>query len=123
MGIDGVGARGLRAGGALGSAGVDGVAELLGGLEEGDALGWDIDSLASLGVAADAGVALACAEAAKAADFDLVAGFEGSDDRLEEGIHDDLAIAAGKVAKSGHSIDKVGFGHRVVSLRHGRLSS
>ena len=48
--------------GAAGFAGVDQVAEFLGGLEVGDALGGDVDALAGFGVAANAGIALANAE-------------------------------------------------------------
>ena len=46
VGIDGVGADGLRDQGALDAAGVDRIAQLLRGLEEGDALGRHIDALA-----------------------------------------------------------------------------
>jgi len=49
------------------------VAQFFAGLEEGHALGWTIDLFAGLGVAADAGVALAGAEACRSADFNLVA--------------------------------------------------
>jgi hypothetical protein len=64
--------------GGLGFVGVDQVAEFLGGLEVGDALGGDFDALAGFGVAPDAGVALADAEGAKAANFDLVSALQGA---------------------------------------------
>ncbi len=53
--------------------GIHQVAKFLGWLEEGNLLGGNIDLLAGLGVATDAGVSLASAEAAEAADLDLVA--------------------------------------------------
>lgn len=81
--------------GRPGAVGVDGVAEFLGGLEEGDSLGWDVYLFSCFGVSPYAGVALAGAEAAKTTDFNLVSGFECPDDGVEEGIHDDFAIATG----------------------------
>jgi len=93
------------------AVGVDGVAEFLGGLEEGDALGGDFHLGTGFGVASDAGVALAGAEAAEAADFDLVSGFKGFDDRLKEGFDDDFAIAACEVAEGCDFIDEVSFSH------------
>jgi len=65
---------------ALDAPRVDGIAQLLGRLEEGDPFGRHIDALAGLGIAANTRVTLASAEAAKAAYLDLVTGFEGTDD-------------------------------------------
>src|ERR1035441_9515606 len=93
VGVDVVGR--FRCGKTLDAARIDRVAQLLRGLEERDALGGHIDALAGLGVAADAGVALARAEAAEPSDFDFVAGFERSYDGLKEGIDDDFAVASG----------------------------
>src|SRR4051812_37853072 len=73
-----------RLGYALDTAGVDRITQLFRGLEERDPFGGNVDALAGLGVTTDAGVALAGAEAAKAADFNLVAGLERTDDRFEE---------------------------------------
>src|SRR6185312_1256278 len=101
---------------ALHAAGIDGIAQFFGRLEEGHALGGDIDAFAGLGIAADAGVALAGTEAAKAANFDLVAGFEGADDRLEERVNDDLPIPAGEVSQGGYAVYQIGLGHRRLSL-------
>ena len=69
VGIDGA-IGGLR-GYALDSAGVHGVAQFLGWFEERHALGGHVDALPGLGVAADAGVALARTEAAKAANLNF----------------------------------------------------
>src|SRR5260370_5974610 len=58
---------------------VDHVLEFLAGLEIGDLFGRDLNAGAGLGVASHAGLALAGAEAAKAADLDLVARAQGAD--------------------------------------------
>ena len=90
---------------------IDGVAQLLGGFEERNSLGRDVDLGAGLGVATGARVPLPGPEASEAADLDLVAGFEGADDGFEESIDDDLAIATGEVAEGGYLVDKISFGH------------
>ena len=95
---------------------IDGVAEFFGGLEEGDSLGGDVYLSAGLGIAADAGVALAGTEAAEAANFDLVAGFEGPDDGVKEKVDDDFAVTSGEVSECGDLVYQVCFGH-VVSFR------
>ena len=66
-----------------GGVGIYGVAEFLRRFEEWDAFGWDIDFVAGLGVASDAGVALAGTKAAKATNFNFVTGFESAYDRVE----------------------------------------
>jgi hypothetical protein len=60
--------------------GIDEVAELLRGFEERDFLGWDFYFGSGFGIASYARVSLARTEASKSPDFDLVAGFQGSDD-------------------------------------------
>jgi len=90
---------------------IDEVAELLAGFEVGNTLGWDRDRSAGFGVTAGAGLALAGAETSETADFDLVVGLKGGDDRVKEGIDDDLAIAAGEVSQGGNVIDEFGFRH------------
>jgi len=93
------------------AAGVYEVAEFFAGFEEGDAFGGDVDFGAGLGVAADAGFALAGAEAAEAADLDLVVGFERADDGFEHCVDDDLAVFAGEIAEGGYFFDQVSFSH------------
>src|ERR1700753_3761123 len=61
--------------------------EFLAGLEEGDFLGGDFYSVAGFGVAANAGLALAGAEAAKPADLDLVSGPQGTHHTFEDSLH------------------------------------
>src|SRR5664279_5318208 len=57
---------------------VDHVLQFLAGLEEGDLLGRNFDAVAGFGIASDAGFALPGAEAAKAANFNLVARAQGT---------------------------------------------
>jgi hypothetical protein len=108
------GLNGLR----LGRAGrVYRIPKLFGRLEEGYALGWNLNLRSGLGVAAGAGVALPGAEASEAANLNLVARFECSNHGFEESIDDDLSIAAGKVAQGGDFVYEVSFGHKVDSFR------
>jgi hypothetical protein len=60
--------------------GIDEVAEFLRGFEERDFFGGDFYFGSGFWVASDARVSLARTEASKSSDFDLVAGFQGSDD-------------------------------------------
>jgi len=94
-----------------GGAGVYQVAEFFAGFEEGDAFCGDVDFGAGLGVAADAGFALAGAEAAEAADLDLVVGFESADDGFKHCVDDDLAVFAGEITEGGHLLNQVCFCH------------
>jgi hypothetical protein len=102
---------------AAGFAGIYEIAEFLAGFEERDALGRDIDLGTGFGVAAGAGVALPRAEAAEAADFDLVTGFESVDDGIEKSVNDNFAVATRKVTQGGDAVNEIGFGHRAVLLR------
>src|SRR5215469_12638803 len=83
-----------------GFSGIDQIAELFRWLEVRNALGRDFYSLAGLWIAANAGIALANAKRAKAADFDFVAALQRRDHGIKYGLHDDLAIAACQVAQS-----------------------
>src|ERR1700690_3561819 len=71
-------------GGGFGA--VDEILEFFAGLEEGDFLWRDFDFFAGFGIAAYATATLARAEAAEAADFDLVALLNGLDDAVEDGL-------------------------------------
>jgi len=93
------------------SAGIDEVAQLFAGFEVRNLLGWDFDLCASLRIASDAWLALANAEAAEATNLDLVAGAEGSDDGIEDGLDNRLTVAARQVAQFSHFLDKVSFRH------------
>ena len=111
----GVGGFGLR-----GTGWVDRVTQLFGWLEEWNAFGWDVDLGAGLGIASSAGVALAGAKASEAANLDLVASLQSSDDSFEESIDDDLTIASGEVAQGGDFIYEVSFSHKLVPFVLGR---
>jgi hypothetical protein len=111
----GIGGFGFR-----GTGWVDGVSQLLGRFEKGHTLSRDIDFGACLWIASSAGVTLAGAKASEAANLDLVASLESSDDSFEEGIDDDLTIAAGEVAQGGDFIYEVSFGHKWVPFVLGR---
>ena len=113
MGVDGIG------GGGLCAVGVDGVSELFGGLEEWDAFGWDVYLFSGLWVASYAGVALSGAEAAKATDFNFVAGLESADDGIEESVNDNFSVTPGEIAEGGDFVDKISFRHKGSSFRWG----
>src|SRR6185369_14262445 len=76
---------------------VDQLPELLPGLEVGDPLCGHQHPGPRLGVAAGAAVPAADAEAAEAAQLDLLALVQGVDDRGEHGVHDDLGVLAREV--------------------------
>jgi hypothetical protein len=54
---------------------------------------------------------LADAEAAETADFDLIAGTQGVNHGIENGIHDHFPIPARQIAQLGHFLNEVCFGH------------
>jgi hypothetical protein len=62
---------------------------------------------------------LAGPETSEAANLNLVAGLQGSDDGVEERVDNDLSVASSEVAYGGDLIYKVGFGHTVGSFRTG----
>src|ERR1035438_1619834 len=71
---------------------VDHILQLLARLEEGDLLSGDLDTIAGLGIASDAGLALPGAEAAKAADLNLVACAQGAHHALKDGLYNNFAV-------------------------------
>jgi hypothetical protein len=87
------------------------IAEILARLEVGNALGRDRDGGSGLRITSRTRLALARAEAAKSTNFDLVARFDGPNDRIEECVDDDLAITARKVTEGYDVVDEFGFGH------------
>jgi hypothetical protein len=87
------------------------IAEILARLEVGNALGRHRDGGSGLRITSRTRLALARAEAAKSTNFDLVAGFHGPNNRVEECVDDDLAITAGKVTEGYDVVDEFGFGH------------
>src|SRR5579863_1553131 len=87
------------------------VAKLFGWLEIRNSLGRDFHPLAGLGVAANAGIALADAERAETANLDLVALVQCPDHRLKNCLHNDFAITARQVAKAGYLFHQVCLRH------------
>ena len=87
------------------------IAKILARFEVRNTLGRNRDGGSGLRITSRTRLALARAEAAKSTNFDLVAGFDGPNDRVEECVDDDLAIAAGKVTEGYDMVDEFGFGH------------
>ncbi len=97
--------------GSGGHRGIYQVAEFLAGLEVGDAFCGNVDFCAGLWITAGPGLPLADAEAAKTANFDLVARLERLDDRFKDGFYDYFAVATGQIAKLSDFFHQVCFGH------------
>ena len=77
---------------------VDGVTKLLRRLEEGNAFGGHIHFGSGLWIASGPGVPLPSPKASEPADFNLVTGLQCPDDGIKQGIDDDFAVTACKVA-------------------------
>src|ERR1017187_2664203 len=90
---------------------VDHVLQFLAGLEEGNLLGRNLDAVASLGIASDAWFALPGAEAAKAANFNLVTRAQGAHHALKDSLDNDLAVLAGQLRQAGNFVDQICLGH------------
>src|ERR1700680_2273527 len=93
------------------------IAQLFRWLEERNALGRNVDLRPRLRIAPRAGISLPGPEAAEAANFNLVSGLQGSDDSVEQGVHDDLPVPTGEVSNGGDLVYEVGFSHGVGSFR------
>src|ERR1044071_4149731 len=90
---------------------VDQILEFLARLEERNLLRRDFNAIASLWVAADAGLTLTSTEAAETPDLDFVARPQRAHDALEDGFDDDLAVFAGQFRQPGHLVDQVRLCH------------
>ncbi len=84
-----------RGWGRFDAVGVDQITQLFAGLEERDALCWDVYFFACFWVSPEAGITLAGSEAAKAADLNFVSGLECADDGVEESINDNFSVTPG----------------------------
>jgi hypothetical protein len=91
--------------------GIHQVFQFLAGLEERNFLGGDFHAVTGLWISADTGLALPSAEAAKAANFDLVAHSKGAHDAVEDGLDDDFTILARQLRQAGDFIDQISFCH------------
>src|SRR5260221_8014616 len=90
---------------------VNQVLQLFTGFKEWDLLGGHFHASAGLGVAAHARLALAGAEAAKAADLDLVAGAQRAHHAVEDGLHHHFAVFPGEFCDARYFFDQVSFRH------------
>ena len=90
---------------------VDHVLQLLAGLEERNLLGGNFDAVAGLGVASHARLALPGAEAAEAADLNLVARAQRAHHALKDCFDNDFAVLAGQFRQAGHFVDQICLGH------------
>src|SRR6185437_2033800 len=99
---------GRSSGGGIRIRAVDEILEFLAGLEEGNLLWRDFDLFAGLGIAAGAATAFARAEAAEAANLDLVAFLERFDDAVENGLDDRLGLLAREFGDAQNLFDEVG---------------
>ena len=88
------------------------VLQFLARLEIRNLLGGNFHPRAGLRVASDTGLALACAEAAESADFDLVAGPEGTYDAVENRLHDDFGFLSSHLDNAGDFFNQIGLRHR-----------
>src|SRR3978361_1202299 len=96
--------------------GIHEVTQLFAGLEEGNPLRCHFHFGARLGVTSRARIALPSTETANAANLYLVPCLERVDHGVEEGVHDDFAVAASKVAQGSDAVNEIGFGHGKYSL-------
>src|ERR1041384_2080486 len=87
--------------------------ELLAHLEVRDLRGRDVHLLARLGIAALAGRPVAEAEAAEAADLDLLAALQSVDDAAQRRLDDDPGLDLRDVELLGDDVDQVRLGHGV----------
>src|SRR5271157_634423 len=71
------------------------VLQFLAGLEIRDLLGGHFHPRAGFRVAADPGLSLASAETPESADLDLIAGAQGTNDTVENRLHNDLRFLPG----------------------------
>src|SRR5579859_733724 len=97
-----------RSGGSLRIRTVYKILEFLARLEKGNLLWRDFDLFAGLGIAAGAATAFARAEAAEAANLDLVAFLERFDDAVENSLDDRLGLLARELGDAQNLFDEVG---------------
>ncbi len=91
--------------------GVHQVFQFLAGLEEWNFLSGDFHPVTCLRIAADTGLALPRAKAAKATNLDLVAYPKRAHDAVEDGLDDDFTILARQLRQAGDFIDQISFCH------------
>ena len=85
--------------------GVHQVFQFLAGLEEWNFLSGDFHPVTCLRIAADTGLALPRAKAAKATNLDLVAYPKRAHDAVEDGLDDDFTVFARQFRQPRHLVD------------------
>src|SRR6185369_14071602 len=106
-----------RCGGCLLRLPVDEILQFLAGLEIRNLLRRNVHLVTGFRVAALAGLALAKAEAAKTAEFDLLAAMQRVDDALEHRVDDDFGVFLRKIRYSRDFLDEFGLRHAAASHR------
>src|SRR5579883_1422217 len=92
---------------------VDDVFQFLAGLEIRNLLGRDFHASARLGISPDARLTLTSAETAESTDLDFVSRAQGTDDAVEDSLHDDLGLLPGHLHDAGDFFNQVGLRHRI----------
>src|ERR1700722_10783186 len=90
------------------------VLEFFAGLKERNFLRRDFHFRAGLGVTAGAAAAFARAEAAKAADLDLIVGLESGNNALKNRFYHRFGFFARQFGDAGDLFDEVGLRHRMI---------
>jgi hypothetical protein len=85
----------MRDGTHCGSDSLNQCAKVFARFEEGNSLRWHFDSGSGFWIASDARSSLARVEASESADFNLVAGSQGTDDTVKYGANDDVGFLQG----------------------------
>src|ERR1039458_483792 len=93
---------------------VDHVFQLFAGLEVRNFFSRHFHTGSGLGVAANAGLPLARAEASESANLDLVAFAQGADDAVEDRLHDDLGLLPGHLHHAGDFFNQISLRHRIL---------
>src|ERR1019366_1646445 len=86
-------------------------AKFLARFEEWNSLRWHFDSGSSFWIASDACSSLASVETSESADFNLVAGSQGTDDAVKYGADDDVGFLPGHPNGSVNLFGQIGPGH------------
>src|SRR6476646_9684083 len=85
--------------------------QLFAGLKERNLFSRDFHAVSGLGIAADAGLSLAGAEAAKATDLDFIPRPQRANDAVENSFDDHFAVFTGNFRQTGNLINQIRFCH------------
>src|SRR5580693_5757762 len=90
------------------------ILQFLARLKERNLLGGDFHAVTGLGIASHARLALPGAEAAKAANLNLIAHAKRAHDAVKNGFDDDLTVFACQFRQPGDLVDQIRFCHTLV---------